>query len=67
MRIADIKSDYVEIVNPRGPAAANHTLGVIIPMPETNWVVKMWGPSNLVGQHKNAFETFVKSFKLDAR
>jgi hypothetical protein len=67
LKFADIKADYVEIINPRGPAAKNHTLGVIIPTPQTNWVIKMWGPTNLVGQNKNAFETFVKSFKPDAR
>lgn len=67
LRIADIKSDYVDIDNPGGPPAKNRTLGVIIPLEQTNWVVKMWGPSNLVGQNKNALETFVKSFKLDAR
>lgn len=67
IKVADIKSYYVDIDNPRGPAAKNHTLAVIVPMGNTKWFVKMWGPSNLVGQHKDAFETFVKSFKLDAR
>jgi hypothetical protein len=67
IKVADIKSYYVDIDNPRGPAGKNHTLAVIVPMGNSNWFVKMWGPSNLVGQHKNEFETFVKSFKLDAR
>jgi hypothetical protein len=67
MKIAGIDSYYVDVDNPAGPAAANRTLAVIIPMGQTSWFVKMWGPSEIVGQHKNEFKTFVESFQLDAR
>ncbi len=64
IEVAGVKSAYADIDNRAGPAKENRTLGVIMP---TNWVIKMWGPRDQVGQQKNAFETFVKSFKLDAR
>ena len=63
--MAGIKNVYVDLANPAGPAGKNRTLGVIIPHDRTTWFVKMMGPHDWVGQNKNAFETFVKSFKLD--
>jgi hypothetical protein len=65
--IQGIKNHYVDIANPRGPAAKNRTLGVIIPGEDAIWFVKMIGPIDWVGQNKAAFETFVKSFKRAAR
>jgi hypothetical protein len=67
MKIAGIDSYYVDMDNPAGPPEANRTVAVIIPMGQTSWFVKMWGPSEIVGQHKNEFKTFVESFQLDAR
>jgi hypothetical protein len=67
LKIADVVAYYVDVENPQGPEHSNRILGVIIPQENTTWVVKMWGPRESVGQHKNAFETFVKSFQLDAR
>jgi hypothetical protein len=67
LKVADVKSYYVDIDNPNGPPAKNRLLGLIIPLDRTIWVVKMWGPSNTVGENKNGFETFVKSFKLEGR
>src|SRR5262249_46546523 len=57
--IAGIKNHYVDLANPKG----NRTLGVIIPTEGATWFIKATGPHDLVGEHKNAFETFVKSFK----
>lgn len=65
--IPGIKNHYVDLANPRGPASKNRTLGVIIPLGEATWFIKMIGPLDWVGQNKTAFETFVKSFKRDAR
>ena len=64
LEVAGVKSAYADIDNPAGPAGKNRSLVVIMP---TNWVIKMWGPRESVGQQKSAFETFVKSFKLEAR
>ena len=65
--VAGIDAAYFDIANPKGPAEKNHILGVIVPHAETTWFVKMTGPLDWVSQNQNAFETFVKSFKLDAR
>jgi hypothetical protein len=65
--VAGIKSFYVDLGNPQSAKENNRTLGVIIPMADATWFIKMSGPHDFVGQHKNAFETFIKSFKLDAR
>ncbi|MSQ95715.1 MAG: hypothetical protein EXR98_14310 [Gemmataceae bacterium] len=61
--VAGIKSFYVDFANPRGPEGKNRILGVVIPMGQQFWFIKMTGPLELVGQHKNAFETFFQSFK----
>ena len=63
--IAGIKNHYVDLANPKGPAPAdkNRILGVIIPMGQESWFVKMTGPHDLVGKHKAEFESFMKSFK----
>jgi hypothetical protein len=65
--VAGQKAYYVDISNPAGPPDKNRSLAVMIPMGETNWFIKMWGPKDSVEKNKNAFGTFVKSFKLDAR
>ncbi len=65
--VAGIKSYYVDLGNPQNPKENNRTLGVIIPAGDATWFIKMSGPHDFVGQQKNAFEAFVKSFKLDGR
>jgi hypothetical protein len=40
-------------------------LGVIVPMRDATWFIKMTGPPDLVGRQKANFEAFVKSFRLD--
>jgi hypothetical protein len=68
MKVAGIDAYYADIANPAGPPASNRTLGVIIPIGQTTWFIKMWGPHDFVGQQKSDFETFVKSIQfLDAR
>jgi len=63
MKVAGVASHYVDIANPAGPALKNRTLGVIIPLGERTWFVKMSGPREWVGENKDAFETFVKSLE----
>jgi hypothetical protein len=66
--VAGINSYYVDIANPQYDPAKNRILGVIVPFNrKTSWFIKMTGPVDVVGQQKNAFETFVQSFKKDAR
>ncbi|MBI2806143.1 MAG: hypothetical protein HYX68_14270 [Planctomycetes bacterium] len=64
--VAGVKAYYVDLARP-GAAQSKRILGVIIPAGQTSWFVKMTGPHDLVGQHKNAFEFFVDSFKKAAR
>jgi hypothetical protein len=62
--VAGVASYYVDVKNPEGPPLKNRILGVIIPQAKMNWFIKMTGPQDLVGQHKEAFEKFVGTFKL---
>jgi hypothetical protein len=66
-QVAGIDSFVVDLDNPRGPAGANRILGAIIPVGRQLWFIKMTGPSNLVGQQKAAFDTFLDSFQRDAK
>jgi len=66
-KVAGVKSFYVDIDNPKGPAERNRTLGVIIPLGHTTWFVKMSGPRAWVGQNKAAYETFIDSIKLEGK
>jgi hypothetical protein len=64
IQVGGFQSHYFDIENPKGPPAKNRILAVMVPVTRTNpWFVVMSGPSDLVGQNKNAFETFVESFK----
>lgn len=65
MQVAGRRAYYVDIANANGPPGKNRSLAVTIPMGQTNWFVKMWGPADAVERNKNTFETFVKSFKLE--
>lgn len=67
LKIAGRDARYVDLANPSGPPAKNRILAVILPLGEETWFIRMSGPHDAVGLHKNAFETFVKSFKLDAK
>lgn len=62
--VAGINSYYVDVANPGGPKGIR-ILAVIIPAGQSNFFIKMTGPHDLVGKQKNAFETFVQSFKRD--
>lgn len=66
-QVAGVKSYYVDLARPDGDRNDKRILGVVIPMGRDSWFVKMTGPAGAVGQHKQAFETFVKSFEKDAR
>jgi hypothetical protein len=40
-------------------------LGIILPLREKAWFIKMTGPPELVGRQKSNFEAFVKSLRLE--
>jgi hypothetical protein len=64
IQVGGVKSISADIVNPAGPPAKNRIVAVMVPLNRrTSWFIVMTGPSDVVGQHKNAFETFVQSFK----
>jgi len=67
-KIAGTNMLFVDLQNPRWrDPDKNRILGVIIPAGRDNsWFVKMTGPIEVVGKHKNAFVTFVESFQSDA-
>lgn len=67
MKVAGLPAYFVDVANPNGPPGKNRSLAVTIPMGQTNWFIKMWGPAEAVERNKNSFDAFVKSFKLDAR
>jgi len=66
-KVAGIDSFYVDLDNPRGPAGANRILAAIVPVGGQLMFVKMTGPRDLVGQQKNAFETFLDSFQREGK
>jgi hypothetical protein len=67
MPLLGVQASYVDLENPQGVPHMNRILAVLLPLREHTWVIRMSGPSNWVGQNKNAFETFVKSFRLDVQ
>jgi hypothetical protein len=60
--VVGVKASFVDLDNPDGPER-NRTLGVIIPLENSTWFIKMSGPSEWVGENKQKFEDFVKSLK----
>ncbi len=62
LTVAGIRGYYVDLANPAG---GTRILGVVVPMGQQNWFIKMTGPSDFVGKHKADFETFAKSFKME--
>jgi hypothetical protein len=63
IRLAGQEAQYVDLVNPALNGPANRILGVILPGPDANWIIKMTGPEALVGRQKASFEAFVASFQ----
>ena len=62
LKVAGLDANYVDIVNP-AKNGDNRVLGVIISTDDGAWVIRMFGPDDLVGNQKANFETFVRSFK----
>ena len=63
LKIAGLPSYYVDIDN---PAKNSRILGMIVPVDNTIWVMKMWGQkATASAKTKTGSETFVKSFKLE--
>lgn len=58
------KAAMVDLTNAKAEGN-NRLMGIIIPLPEATYFVKVIGPSDLVGKHKDRFETFAKSLKFD--
>ena len=65
IKVAGTAAHFVDIANPNGPPALNRILAVIVQIRQETWFIRMSGPHDWVGQNKNAFETFVNSFRLD--
>jgi hypothetical protein len=67
LSIAGKDAPFVDFDNPSSPKADNRIVGLILPLDDATWFIKMIGPSELVGREKANFESFVQSFKLGAR
>ncbi len=66
--IGDMKAFIVDMANPDADdEAMNRIVGVIIPMGKMSWFVKMSGPNDFITRHKQEFETFVRSFRLQGQ
>ncbi len=61
------KAAYVDYANPKNPAPNNRILGVVMPLEREAWFFKMTGPHDVVGRHKDEFDAFVKSVRLDVK
>jgi hypothetical protein len=57
------KLAYVDLADPK-KADGKRILGAVARRGPVTWFFKMEGPNPLVGQHKDAFETFVQSLKF---
>lgn len=66
LEIPDQPCLYVDIANAQWQdATKNRILGVVIPRKDgRHWFIKMTGPIEFIGEHKNDFETYVQSFRL---
>lgn len=64
IKVAGIDSYYADIDNPKGRAAFNRILAVMVPMGPQVWFIKMYGPREAVGANKASFDAYVKSFQL---
>ena len=64
LTVAGIGAKYVDLVNAQ-KKGDNRVLGVIIPTDDGAWVIRMFGPDDLIGREKANFETFLKSFKTE--
>jgi hypothetical protein len=67
LTVAGKEATFVDLDNPGSAKADNRILGVILPVDGATLFFKMTGPSDLVGREKANFETFAKSFKIEAR
>lgn len=63
--IPDLPCIYVDIANAEWKdPTKNRILGVVIPRQDgRHWFIKMTGPHDFIGQHKNDFEAYVQSFR----
>jgi hypothetical protein len=57
IKAAGVDADYVDLVG------KSRILGVILPLGQVTWFVKMTGPPDLVGREKTNFERFIRSFR----
>jgi hypothetical protein len=64
LQLAGAKATYADYASPQGRNDVR-ILGVILPLGEKTWFIKMIGPRELVGRQKANFEAFVKSLQLD--
>jgi len=62
--VAGENADYVHVTGPEDASPREATLGVILRRPDRVWFFKMRGPVGVVEQHKEEFESYVKSVKF---
>jgi hypothetical protein len=67
IEVAGVTAKYVDLDNPGAAIDDNRIVGAILPLPDSTWFFKMTGPSTLVGRHKAAFESLVRSIKLGGK
>lgn len=67
LTVAGKKAISVDLVSSakEGGQESKRILGVIIPLRDQTWFVKMMGPAPLVEKQKKAFDQFVQSLQLD--
>lgn len=63
--VGDAKGKLVDIKGPDAPPQRNRILGAILIRATDSRFFKMMGPSDVVDQQQQAFETFLKSIKFD--
>jgi hypothetical protein len=61
---AGVSADYVELIGPESASAPQTILGVIAPVGDRQWFLKLQGDSALAKREQPNFEAFVKSIRL---
>lgn len=61
------KGQLVELVGPAGTQKQEAILGVICPVDQEVWYIKMKGDAALVAQERDAFQAFVRSVRFAGR
>lgn len=63
LNAAGVQATFVDLEN-FAMKGDNRILGVIVPTAEKTYFLKLMGPSEVVGSHKERFQAFAKSLKI---